>query len=288
MKNKKIRYAFIPMPTHLDDSWLLNEDEKAILRRLIRLGSRGWFYGDKKFANILGIGPRHFKRAKYRLQMLGLIRIQKRTAQLSTLYFEEDIENWRLTDEVATKFKVDHEKMSLGPLQFKREPFRSKQHFENTFANAFPRFAEGRKGRLKYTADIESVGPDDFSTDTPEIATEPITKPSPFEKRLEKFNPSDELKIFSDYYSYRSRIEECKEIPSQDKFEQRFFELLDGCARHLIENPPDTIKSMLDEIKIRFQQGESDFSIVNYIEKTRLERKRVETEVKSSMTVEPA
>ncbi len=76
--SKKIRYKFIAFPTHLDTYGFLNEDEKSVLRCLIRLGRQGWFYGDKKLAKNLNIGVYHLRRAKLRLYLLGLLNIERR------------------------------------------------------------------------------------------------------------------------------------------------------------------------------------------------------------------
>lgn len=272
MKNKKIRYQFIPLPTHLDDWGLLNEDEKSILRRLVRLGTFGWFYGDKKFASILNIGPYHFKRAKYRLHLLGLIRVKKSSPQVSTLYFENQIENWRLTHDLASKFQVDHNNLGHGPLHFHREPFKSRQHFEATFATAFPRFANGRKGRAKHRENIEAAD-FDFSIEQIE-ASEPNIKPSPFEKRLQRHDESNTLKILADYYSYRTRIEECKENPPADEFEGRFYHALDQAAQRLVENPTDEIKEILSEVSRLFSEGRGDLAAAQFIDTVRMNKKK--------------
>ncbi len=166
--SKKIKYQFIAFPTHLDTYGFLSEDEKSVLRCLTRLGCHGWIYGDKKLAKNLNIGVYHLRRAKLRLHLLGLLIIERRGPQKFTYYFQDDFENWRLTEKINAKLQIDHEKMNLGRIQFKKEPFKSDDHFDNCFAQTFPK---GAKTDKRHFLPLPPVG---------------LDRPGSFHPRLER------------------------------------------------------------------------------------------------------
>jgi hypothetical protein len=216
--SKILRYRFIAFPVHLDTYGFLNEDEKSVLRCLIRLGDRGWFYGDKKLAKNLGIGVYHLRRAKLRLHTLGLLRIEKRGSQNFTYFFQEEIQSWRLTENINAKLQIDHEKMGLGRIEFKTEPFKSDEHFNNYFAQMFPRFANGRKGRSLCDVD-EIIEPE---TET-KFLQAPVRK---FKVLIEKLESAHPTKILSDYFNYRPQINDLKygDTKPKDPDEIRYLE----------------------------------------------------------------
>ncbi len=263
MENKKMRYIFIPFPTRLDGDWLLNEDEKAVLRRLIGLGSKGWFYGDKCLAKRLGVGIYHLRRAKLRLQILGLIRAEKRGAQNFVYYFEDRIEKWRLPEAIAKRLKEDHlGKLNRGELKFEKEPFQSNQHFESYFAQVHPKFANGRKGRSK-----EEDVPEHDEEIVDDFLQAPVSD-SPFQKRIEKLRVSSDLKILADYFSYRDQINSSKlgEYRPTDSSEILFYEKLETAADKSMRVEEEKLKLILQEVHFKLTHGESNLSISNFLE----------------------
>lgn len=263
MENKKLRYIFIPFPTRLDGDWLLNEDEKAFLRRLIGLGSKGWFYGDKCLAKKLGIGVYHLRRARLRLQILGLIRVQKRGTQNFTYYFEDRVEKWRLPEPIAKRLKDDHQSsLNRGELKFEKELFQSKQHFENYFSQVHPKFANGRKGRSKDddVPDYEESLDDDF-------LQAPVSD-SLFQKRIEKLKLSPDLKVLADYFSYRDQINAAKlgDYKANDPSEALFYEKLEIAADKSMRVEEEKLKLVLQEVHFKLTHGESNLSISNFLE----------------------
>ncbi len=253
--SKILRYRFIAFPVHLDTYGFLNEDEKSVLRCLIRLGDRGWFYGDKKLAKNLGIGVYHLRRAKLRLHVLGLIRIEKRGSQNYTYFFQDDIQSWRLTENINAKLQVDHEKMGLGRIEFKSEPFKCDAHFNNYFAQMFSKFANGRKGR--------SQGDDAEVIQEPEVEISLQTPVRNFKVLTEKLEAAHPTKILSDYFNYRPQINDLKygDLKPTDPDEIRYLETLDAKADKIIREPDEKTKLILDEVHFRIKQGDSNFEI---------------------------
>ncbi len=258
---KQLRYRFIAFPIHLDTYWLLNKDEKEILKCLIRLDSKGWFYGDKKLAKNLQIGMYHFKRAKLRLHMLGLIKIIKRGRQSFIYYFDSEMENWRLTEEVCAKLQIDHEKMNLGRIVFKKEPFKNDEHFNNCFALNFPKYAKSRKGRKKDESD-ESFEIHEILNENQD--REPVSKFKVLNERLETAHPT---KILSDFFNYRPQINALKydDLKLNDPLEIQFYKSLDAKAEKLINEPDEKLKLILNEVQFRVEKGDSWLSISNYL-----------------------
>lgn len=253
--SKILRYRFIAFPVHLDTYGFLNEDEKSVLRCLIRLGDRGWFYGDKKLAKNLGIGVYHLRRAKLRLHTLGLLKIEKRGSQNFIYFFQEQIQSWRLTENINAKLQVDHEKMGLGRIEFKSEPFKSDEHFNNYFAQMFPRFANGRKGRSHNDVD-EIIEPE---TEQKSLQA-PVRK---FKVLIEKLESAHPTKILSDYFNYRPQINDLKygDTKPTDPDEIRYLETLYAKADRIIREPDEKTKIILDEVEFRVKQGDSNFDI---------------------------
>lgn len=253
--SKILRYRFIAFPVHLDTYGFLNEDEKSVLRCLIRLGDRGWFYGDKKLAKNLGIGVYHLRRAKLRLHVLGLLKIEKRGSQNYTYFFQDDIQSWRLTENINAKLQVDHEKMGLGRIEFKTEPFKSDEHFNNYFTQMFPKFANGRKGRSQ-SDDAEIIQ----EAEEANFIQAPVRKFKVLTEKLETAHPT---KILSDYFNYRPQINDLKYGDSKptDPDEIRYLETLDAMADKIIREPDEKTKLILDEVHFRVKQGDSNFEI---------------------------
>lgn len=252
--SKILRYRFIAFPVHLDTYGFLNEDEKSVLRCLIRLGDRGWYYGDKKLAKNLCIGVYHLRRAKLRLHVLGLIRIEKRGGQNYTYFFQDDIRSWRLTENINAKLQVDHEKMGLGRIEFKAEPFKSDEHFNNYFAQKFQKFAAGRKGRSHKCEDISQ-----------DLEVEPhiVVPTRNFKTLIEKLSSAHPTKILSDYFNYRHQIIDLKfgDTRPTDPDEVHYLETLDLKADKIIREPDEKTKLILDEVQFRVTQGDSNFDI---------------------------
>lgn len=259
--SKQLRYRFIAFPVHLDTYGFLNEDEKSVLQCLIRLGKLGWFYGDKKLAKNLGIGVYHLRRAKLRLHLLGLIRIERRGRQNFSYYFQDDIENWKLTESINAKLQVDHEKMGMGHIEFKKEPFKSSNHFSNYFSQQFPKFSLGRKGRSKDETDEF----DEIETDGQENPYRlPVRK---FKTLIDKIEATHPTKLLSDFFNYKPQIQEVKygDFKSDDPLEADYYTKLDAMADQLIRDPDEKLKLILKEVQFQVEKGDSFLSISNYL-----------------------
>ncbi len=276
--SKKIKYQFIAFPTHLDTYGFLNEDEKSVLRCLIRLGRHGWFYGDKKLAKNLNVGVYHLRRAKLRLHLLGLLIIERRGSQNFTYYFQDEIENWRLTEKINAKLQVDCEKMSQGRIEFRKEPFKSDDHFDKYFAQTFPKFARGRKGRGK---DEDTESADVFDPSDATTLKIPYRPPvSRFKALIDKVETVHPTKLLSDFFNYRPRIDEMKYGDNKitDPSEIEYLGKLDAKADKLMREPDPKLKLILDEVLFKVQQGESSFDLSLYLDS--VYRNQIKTEAK--------
>lgn len=262
MKTRKIKYCFIPFPVQLDDYWLLNEDEKAILKKLIRLASKGWVYGDKSFAKSLRIGVYHLKRAKLRLKTLGLIRIEKRGPKHFAYFFQEKMEKWRPTKDVALKLKIDHEKMGYGELTFENEPFECKKHFEAYFKSQYPQLASGRKGRAK--------NPTSFEIEIPESTDEAddTSFSSPFSQSLTNLASQSPTKVLANYFMFRDKIDSMhdQKYQSEDPVEIKYFEKLELAADRAMQIDDDNLQKILVEVHSRLTNGSSNLEVSRFLE----------------------
>ncbi len=255
--HKKIRYTFIAFPLHFDTYYILNEDEKSVLRTLIRLGHKGWFYGDKKLAKTIGIGVYHLRRAKLRLHLFGLIKIQRRGLKQFVYCFQDEVQHWRPTEVVAYKLQTDHEKMGLGKLQFIKEPFKNNEHFDNYFCQTYPKFADGRKGRAKDHVETEII-----EIDVP--YRQPVSRFKAMAEGIDSVHPT---KLLSDFFNYKSQIYKLKysNYETEDPCELEYYQKLDQRADYLFKNPDEKLKLLLSDVLFKVQQHESDLNISNYL-----------------------
>lgn len=284
MSKYQIPFLFYAFPIRLDDDPnLLNQDEKNILAKLIRRGQKGWEFGERTFADNLEIGLYHFRRARSRLFVLGLIRIERRGTQQFTYFFQPDISKWRLPKYLQEKLKNDATKLDPNIKIDFLNHFDSIEHYNNYFVQAFPKFKDGRKGRHKNreSTQILLLGDDQSEQIEKETKTIQVDEllDEQYKKENEKYKSKSQrlevahpVKVLADYYYQYQDVQKMilGEINPKHPDKDLFLKLLNekmGKISSAIDTHDEFSKTVFKELKSKQDNQEDPFAVAIWLDR---------------------
>ena len=141
--SQKTPYIFRAVPFQLlRCHQLLQKNDRDVLTQILAFGPVGCFYSvDYWTSHILQSGEDGFYRSLYKLELLGLIAIDKGFRGRSSLYrWVSDPSRWKLPKELQKRFQDDRLKLKLPPIEF-AEGFEHTAHFYRVFNLKHPRYA---------------------------------------------------------------------------------------------------------------------------------------------------
>lgn len=262
---EKSKFYFTKLPSRLLKAHtLLDHVDRGLLQQVAVYHPNPCFLPvDYLTSVVLGCGEKAFYRAVYKLKMLGLIQFEKgrrksKGRNRPNLYtFNADPSLWRLPKPLSDEIRGDYQKLGLGELEYKNEPFKHEFAFKIYFNSSYPKHRIETKNRsvsdLTGTPVRKEIKPEDL----------------PWFERLNKLNEENPmpLKIIADYYRYQFSIKSLGTLGEVIGFNERKFllELKDRYMQITASPPSESIAKLVQQIEDLEKNGATRAEILGLI-----------------------